>query len=87
MAYAATKEVLQSWDLVMTEAQEKRFREAHFEPTWSKYAKLGFFTGNDHLSNQYATSFVNDIAQLTKADKRRIKGGKEEEPEISVEVS
>jgi len=67
MAYAATKEIIESWDLTMTEAQEKRFREDHFEPTWSKYAKLGYFS-NDHISNQYATAFIKDIATITKKE-------------------
>lgn len=80
MAYAATKQVIESWDLTMTEAQEKLFKETHFLPTWNKYAKLGFFAGKDHLSNQYATSFIKDIATITKQEKRRIKG-EPEEPE------
>lgn len=85
MAYAATKSVIESWDLTMTESQEKRFREDHFEPTWSKYAKLGFFS-SDHISNQYATAFIKDIATITKKEQRRIKGEPEEEEPTEFQI-
>ena len=67
MAFAATKEVLESWDLIMNEAQEKRFRETHFEPTWKKYAQMGVNVGSN-LSNQYATAFIKDIATQEKVE-------------------
>lgn len=66
MTYAATKEVLESWDLAMTPEQEKRFREARFDPTWNKYAQMGLTAG---LSNQYAAAFIKDIATITKSEK------------------
>ena len=75
MAFAATKQVLESWDLTMTEGQEKRFRESHFEPTWNKYAQMGVTVGKNNLSNQYATAFIKDIASLNKEELSRIKGG------------
>jgi len=50
-AYAATKQVLESWDIVMTEDEDKRFRSAHFEPIWTKYAQTSAGAG-DSLSNQ-----------------------------------
>ena len=50
-AYAATKQVLESWDIVMTEDEDKRFRSAHFEPIWTKYAQTSIGAG-DSLSNQ-----------------------------------
>ena len=79
MAFAAAKEVLESWDLIMTETQEKRFRETHFEPTWKKYTQMGL-TGKN-LSSQFATAFMKDLATLSKADQQRIKGdGNEPEP-------
>lgn len=66
MTYAATKEVLESWDIGMTPAQEKRFRESRFEPTWNKYAQMGLTAG---LSNQYAAAFIKDIATIPKTEK------------------
>jgi hypothetical protein len=66
MTYAATKEVLESWDIAMTADQEKRFRESHFEPTWNKYAQMGLTAG---LSNQYAAAFIKDITSITKSEK------------------
>ena len=61
MAYAATKQVLESWDIVMTEDEDKRFRSAHFEPVWTKYAQTSTSAG-DNLSNQYATAFIKDVS-------------------------
>jgi len=61
MAYAATKQVLESWDIVMTEDEDKRFRSAHFEPVWTKYAQTSTGAG-DNLSNQYATAFIKDVS-------------------------
>lgn len=61
MAFYATKQILEMWDINMSEQQEKMFRDTHFEPTWKKYHSLGF-THSDHLSNQYAASFIKDLA-------------------------
>ena len=61
MAYAATKQVLESWDIVMTEDEDKRFRSTHFEPIWNKYAQMGLNSG-DNLNNQYTLDIVNGTA-------------------------
>lgn len=50
MAYAATKQILEMWDINMNDDQEKIFRETHFEPTWARYGTMGF-TQSNHLSN------------------------------------
>ena len=66
-AYAATKQVLESWDIVMTEDEDKRFRSAHFEPIWTKYAQTSAGAG-DNLSNQQATAFIKDVSALNEQE-------------------
>jgi len=45
----------------MTEDEDKRFRSAHFEPIWTKYAQTSA-GGGDSLSNQQATAFIKDVS-------------------------
>lgn len=49
MAFAATKDVLESWGLPLSDELEQKFKETHFEPTWNKYAKIGATAGNFYL--------------------------------------
>ena len=69
-AYAATKSILEMWDISMNEDQEKLFKETHFEPTWNKYMSMGM-TATDHLSNQYASAFIKDLASTYKTEQKR----------------
>lgn len=61
----------------MTEDQERLFRDTHFEPTWNKYVTMGL-TPSEHLSNQYATTFIKDLASTYKSEKKRIEEKNEE---------
>lgn len=83
MAFAATKEVLESWDIVMSDDQEQRFRESHFEPTWKKYSQMG---ATNSLSNQYVTPFIKDIASLTKSEKDVLNGNSSNNDEKPLEI-